>query len=125
MQPLSPSEAERLQQQLLAAQSGDGGWSFQKSLSTGRDCWTEPTALAVIALRAHGNTMEPYRKALAWLACASASGWRMGSEPWRRHVYVRDQPCIDRVIVGPLNTVRPQRELLDGQLTRFIVLTCH
>lgn len=56
------AEADLLQQQLLKAQNRDGGWGYQQGTS-----WTEPTALALLALRAHRNTGPPYDEGCLWL----------------------------------------------------------
>jgi hypothetical protein len=56
------AEARQLQQQLLVAQNSDGGWAYRHGTS-----WTEPTALALLALAAQGNTGPAYERARWWL----------------------------------------------------------
>ncbi|MFL6351477.1 MAG: prenyltransferase/squalene oxidase repeat-containing protein [Bryobacteraceae bacterium] len=56
------AEAGELQLKLLEAQNADGGWGYQKGSS-----WTEPTALALLALEAHQCKGSAYDRACAWL----------------------------------------------------------
>ena len=58
------AEADQLQQQLLKAQNPDGGWAYQQRQGTS---WTEPTALALLALAALENTGRAYDRGCAWL----------------------------------------------------------
>ena len=51
--------AIELQQQLLASQNRDGGWGYQNGSS-----WTEPTALAMLALK---GARESRQRAVEWL----------------------------------------------------------
>jgi prenyltransferase beta subunit len=51
-----------LQRQLLASQNPDGGWPFLKGTS-----WTEPTALALLALRLHDHSPPARQAAVSWL----------------------------------------------------------
>jgi hypothetical protein len=60
------AEADTLQLQLLGAQNSDGGWGYQNGSS-----WTEPTALALLAL---GATAGPGAARLA------AHTWLLGSQ---------------------------------------------
>jgi len=57
------AEADQLQQRLLTAQNSDGGWAYQQGTS-----WTEPTALALLALAAQKNTGPPYQRGCSWLS---------------------------------------------------------
>lgn len=57
------AEAKELQHRLLTAQNSDGGWGYQSGVS-----WTEPTALAVLALAACGGAGKPYFLGRGWLA---------------------------------------------------------
>jgi hypothetical protein len=56
------AEVDELQRRLLACQNSDGGWPFERGTS-----WTEPTALASLALRSHDNPAGVQQAALAWL----------------------------------------------------------
>ncbi len=56
------AEADELQRRLLNGQNRDGGWGYQPGSS-----WTEPTALAVIALAAYAGTGTAYARACEWL----------------------------------------------------------
>lgn len=58
------AEAERkdLLRRLLLAQNADGGWGFHT-----RQSWTEPTALALLALQAAGYKDSASERAIAWL----------------------------------------------------------
>lgn len=66
------AEAEQLQHGLLTAQNSDGGWAYQQGSS-----WTEPTALALLALTAQSNTGPAYNRGAAWLRNRQRSdgGW--------------------------------------------------
>jgi hypothetical protein len=67
------AEVNRLQRQLLASQNPDGGWPFSKGSS-----WTEPTALAVLALRLHDHSPGARQAAVSWLERRQNAdgGWR-------------------------------------------------
>jgi hypothetical protein len=56
---------------LAGKQNGDGGWPYVRGSS-----WTEPTAYAVLALRAAGET-EAARRGLRWIAAIEREdgGW--------------------------------------------------
>src|SRR6266508_2137421 len=56
------AEAEELQRGLLAKQNADGGWGYQNGTS-----WTEPTALALLALEASRRTEHAHQEGCAWL----------------------------------------------------------
>jgi hypothetical protein len=56
------AEADQLQRQLFTKQNADGGWGYQPGTS-----WTEPTALALLALKAHGSSGDAYNRGCAWL----------------------------------------------------------
>ena len=56
------AEADQLQNQLLIAQNPDGGWAYQQGTS-----WTEPSALALLALATQGNTGAAYKRGRSWL----------------------------------------------------------
>lgn len=56
------AEAGQLQQQLVKAQNPDGGWAYHQGNS-----WTEPTALALLALAAQRNMGPAYNCGRAWL----------------------------------------------------------
>ena len=68
------AEARNLQQQLYAAQNPDGGWGFH-----GASSWTEPTALALIALHAQteANDEEALSRGYRWLVRSQRrdGGW--------------------------------------------------
>ena len=52
----------QLQHQLVTAQNPDGGWGYLPGIS-----WTEPTALAVLALAAYGGAGKEYEQGREWL----------------------------------------------------------
>jgi hypothetical protein len=56
------AEADELQHQLLVAQNADGGWPFRTGSS-----WTEPTALALLALESRDELGKARDRALSWL----------------------------------------------------------
>ncbi len=56
------AEASDLQRKLLDAQNSDGGWGYRNKSS-----WTEPTALALLALEAHRLAGTAYERGCAWL----------------------------------------------------------
>lgn len=56
------AEAEQLQRRLLGAQNADGGWGYQNGSS-----WTEPTALALLALEACSIKGTPHERGCNWL----------------------------------------------------------
>jgi Prenyltransferase and squalene oxidase repeat len=56
------AEAEELQRRLIQAQNADGGWGYKQGTS-----WTEPTALALLALAGQKNTGEAYQRGCSWL----------------------------------------------------------
>ncbi len=60
------AEADILQHQLLAAQSADGGWGYQNGTSQGTS-WTEPTALALLALNANRVIGGASQRGYEWL----------------------------------------------------------
>ncbi len=64
--------ADELQHALLAAQNSDGGWGYNTANS-----WTEPTALAVLALDAHECNRLAYSRACEWLVARQRDdgGW--------------------------------------------------
>src|SRR5581483_7407222 len=57
------AEADELQRDLLKAQNPDGGWGYGNGTS-----WTEPTALALLALEAQTFIGLNYARGCAWLA---------------------------------------------------------
>ncbi len=67
------AEVSELQRQLLASQNPDGGWPFLKGSS-----WTEPTALALLALRLHDHSPPVRQTAASWLERRQNAdgGWR-------------------------------------------------
>ena len=67
------AEVGELQRQLLASQNPDGGWPFLKGSS-----WTEPTALALLALRLHDCSPLVRQAAVSWLEGRQNAdgGWR-------------------------------------------------
>jgi prenyltransferase beta subunit len=67
------AEVGELQRQLLASQNPDGGWPFLKGSS-----WTEPTALALLALRLHDHSPPVRQAAVSWLERRQNpdGGWR-------------------------------------------------
>lgn len=64
--------ADSLQHQLLKAQNSDGGWGYQNGTS-----WTEPTALALLALTATNGPLEAVTAAQKWLLLSQKpdGGW--------------------------------------------------
>jgi hypothetical protein len=58
----SMAEAEILQRQLAQAQNHDGGWGYRNGSS-----WTEPTALALLALQAHTSKEKTCEQGFLWL----------------------------------------------------------
>lgn len=74
------AEEELLQQKLIASQNADGGWAYGNGSS-----WTEPTALALLALPELPETRE---RALSWLKKAQKpdGGWApqpaVGESTW-------------------------------------------
>jgi prenyltransferase beta subunit len=56
------AQAGQLQRQISQAQNSDGGWGYHPGSS-----WTEPTALAVLALQASGNFDDSYARGCLWL----------------------------------------------------------
>lgn len=67
------AEAQFLVQRLLATQNSDGGWSYLKGPS-----WTEPTALALLALQSERDIQEsPLGRGVSWLLSQQrpSGGW--------------------------------------------------
>jgi len=66
------AEVDRLQRTLIQAQNINGGWGYN-----GNSWWTEPTALAILALHASGCKGTPYDRGCGWLAAAQRKdgGW--------------------------------------------------
>jgi hypothetical protein len=56
------SDQARLLDSLRQRQNRDGGWGYNQGMS-----WTEPTALASLALHSHGDGGSTYQHALAWI----------------------------------------------------------
>jgi hypothetical protein len=57
------AEADLLQRRLVEAQNADGGWGYQK-----RSSWTEATAFALLALKAHRrDASSAYQRGHLWL----------------------------------------------------------
>ncbi len=100
------AEADALQQQLLAAQNSDGGWGYGTGSS-----WTEPTALALLALEAAGPAMRwrgsevktsaewmvhgaPTVNTAQWAACQCATEWLVRSQ--RNDGGWAPQPAVDQ-----------------------------
>jgi hypothetical protein len=66
------TNADELLAALLKSQNADGGWPFKHGHS-----WTEPTALALLALQAARCSTDARRQAAAWLAKQQSAdgGW--------------------------------------------------
>jgi hypothetical protein len=64
--------AEKLSMSLLSARNADGGWPLRHGHS-----WTEPTALALLALQANNDSTEIRSRAAAWIANQQSpdGGW--------------------------------------------------
>ncbi len=62
---MQPAKADpgRAAAALLAAQNRDGGWGY----GAGGESWTEPTAYAILGLRAHGDSSGGVEQGVAWL----------------------------------------------------------
>lgn len=71
------AEAERLQRKLLDAQNADGGWGYQSGPS-----WTEPTALALLALNAQQSNASAYKRGCAWLEQKQDRDGGWSPVPW-------------------------------------------
>ncbi len=56
------AEVDELQRELLSRQNGDGGWGYQNATS-----WTEPTALALLALEASKASGTAHDRGCKWL----------------------------------------------------------
>jgi hypothetical protein len=56
------AEVDELQRELLSRQNGDGGWGYQNATS-----WTEPTALALLALEASKAPGTAHDRGCKWL----------------------------------------------------------
>jgi len=67
------AEADLLQRRLLASQNNDGGWGYAGSSQS----WTEPTALALLALASASYFGLPYDRGYSWLVKRQRSdgGW--------------------------------------------------
>ena len=70
------AEAETLQHELLQAQNSDGGWGYQRGSS-----WTEPTALALLALTAREGSLRARASAMAWLQRTQRPDGGWGPQP--------------------------------------------
>jgi len=66
------TNADELLASLLASRNADGGWPFQRGAS-----WTEPTALALLALQSANHSSDARPLAASWLANQQSSdgGW--------------------------------------------------
>jgi hypothetical protein len=71
------AEAEGLQRKLLRAQNADGGWGYQNGSS-----WTEPTALALLALDAQQIQGTAYERGCAWLQKKQDQDGGWSPVPW-------------------------------------------
>ncbi len=71
------AEAEELQRKLLDAQNVDGGWGYQNGTS-----WTEPTALALLALHASQGNGSAHERGCAWLELKQARDGGWSPVPW-------------------------------------------
>jgi hypothetical protein len=69
---LTTNDADQLQASLLNTRNADGGWAFRQGHS-----WTEPTALALLALQSANYTGEARTRAASWLANRQSAdgGW--------------------------------------------------
>src|SRR5690242_15062901 len=56
------TDQTRLLDSLLQRQNSDGGWGYNQGTS-----WTEPTALALLALHANADDSVAYKRALTWI----------------------------------------------------------
>ena len=66
------TDANELQASLLSARNADGGWPFRKGSS-----WTEPTALALLALQSANDPGDARSLAASWVARRQSAdgGW--------------------------------------------------
>lgn len=121
------AEAPELQRRLLEAQNADGGWGYQKGSS-----WTEPTALALLALEAQQNKRSVYERACAWLGREQRmdGGWSpdhsVNTSTWVTTLVLLALPQMDlargdyqRAVDWTVRQIRPDLTLLECLISRM------
>ena len=116
------AEEKLLQQRLIASQNADGGWGYGNGSS-----WTEPTALALLALPDFPASRE---RALGWLKRAQRSdgGWppqpAVGESTWVTSLGILATPKQE--LSSPsskaaLNWLAMQAKLPNSAFERFLL----
>lgn len=121
------AEARDLQRKLLEAQNADGGWGYQSGSS-----WTEPTALALLALEAQQIKGSEYQHACAWLLRNQRpdGGWSpepsIATSTWVTSLVLLALPetslasrDYQRAVDWTIGQIRPELTVLERSLSRL------